>query len=38
MDEENKLDEDMDLTEGNKILEKKTNDEVKKLEKLMKKE
>ena len=38
MDEENKLDEDMDLTEGNKILEKKTNDEIKKLEKLMKKE
>jgi hypothetical protein len=38
MDEENKLEEDMDLTEGNKILEKKTNDEVKKLEKLMKKE
>jgi len=38
MDEENKLDEDMDLTEGNKILEKKTNDELKKLEKLMKKE
>jgi len=28
----------MDLTEGNKILEKKTNDELKKLEKLIKKE
>ena len=38
MDEENKLDEDMDLTEGNKILEKKTNDEKKTLEKIMKKE
>jgi len=38
MDEENNLDDDMDLTEGNKILEKKTTEEVKKLEKLMKKE
>lgn len=28
----------MDLTEGNKILEKKTNDEKKTLEKIMKKE
>ena len=37
-DEEERLDEDMDLTEGNKILEKKTNDEKKTLEKIMKKE
>lgn len=38
MDEENRLEDEMDLTEGNKILEKKTNDEKKTLEKIMKKE
>ena len=38
IDEENKLEEEMDLTEGNKILEKKTAEENKKLDKIIKKE
>lgn len=38
LDEENKLEEEMDLTEGNKILDKKTAEENKKLEKIIKKE
>ena len=38
MDEETRLTEEMDCTEGNKILEKKTAEEAKKLDKIMKKE
>jgi superfamily II helicase len=38
MDEEERLEEVMDLTEGNKILDKKTAEEAKKLEKIVKKE